>query len=281
MPRRFHQVDVFGSDRFRGNPLAVVVDSDGLDTERMQEIARWTNLSETTFLVEPSAEGADYLVRIFTLTGELPFAGHPTLGTAWVWKTVSGTPRDRPVVQECGAGLVNVRPDGDGLAFAAPPVIRSGPVDDSDVERVATVLGLERSAIRAAEWVDNGPGWMALMLEDAESVLAVEGDVARDPGSGSLEIGLVGFHPPGSETAYEIRALFSDASGGLREDPVTGSLNASVAQWLLSSGRVTAPYVATQGSALGRDGRIRISEADGQVWVGGSVHPVIEGTISI
>lgn len=214
MQHAFEMVDVFSPEPYRGNPLAVVVDAEGLSTEDMLRITRWFNLSESAFLLPPSDGQADYRVRIFTLSGELPFAGHPTLGSCHVWLRAGGRPaRDNTVVQECGAGPVRLRRTNDGLAFEAPPLVRSGPVDDLLLERMAAVLGVERDAIVDAEWVDNGPGWVAVLLPDAESVLAVEPDVAVHDGDGPLDVGLVGFYPPGSPSAYEVRALFHDERG--------------------------------------------------------------------
>jgi PhzF family phenazine biosynthesis protein len=283
MRRRFQQVDVFSPDPFRGNPLAVVLDGEGLSTEEMQAFSRWTNLSETTFLLPPTMPEADYRVRIFTLARELPFAGHPTLGSCHAWLSAGGVPRDPGrIVQECGAGLVPIRRGEHGLAFAAPPLIRTGPVDEALVARLAEVLGIGRREIVDAQWADNGPGWVAVLLKDADAVLAVEPDFTRWTGEGPLDIGLVGPYPPGSECAWEVRAVFSDDGGAMREDPVTGSLNASLAQWLLASGRATAPYVASQGTRLGRRGRPRIDQdADGTVWVGGPAITCIQGEVEL
>ena len=283
MPRRFQQIDVFGAGPFSGNPLAVVLDAEGLSAEEMQRFTRWTNLSEATFLLPPTTSEADYRVRIFTLAHELPFAGHPTLGSCHAWLTAGGRPR-RPdlIVQECGAGLVPVRRGEEGLAFAAPPLLRSGPVDEGLLTQLAAVLGITRPEIVDAQWADNGPGWLAVLLQDAAAVLAVEPDLSRYPGGGSLDIGLVGPCPPGSECAFEVRALFSDGQGSMREDPVTGSLNASLAQWLLASGRATAPYVTSQGTRLGRVGRPRIErDREGTIWVGGNTVTSIKGEIDI
>lgn len=283
MLRRFQQIDVFGAEPFTGNPLAVVLDAGGLSTGEMQHLARWTNLSETAFLLPATTAEADYRVRIFTLARELPFAGHPTLGSCHAWLVAGGEPR-RPdlIVQECAAGLVPIRRDDNGLAFAAPPLLRSGPVEEGLMEELALVLGLDRGQIVDARWADNGPGWVAVLLEDAATVLNVEPDFGRYSGDESLDIGLVGPYPEGSECAFEVRAVFSDERGAMREDPVTGSLNASLAQWLLSTGRATAPYVASQGTRLGRRGRPRIDRDDeGTVWVGGATVTCIDGEIKI
>lgn len=267
MSRRFRLVDVFGSGPFSGNPLAVVTDADDLDTETMQTIARWLNLSETTFLLPPTEPEADYQVRIFTLQRELPFAGHPTLGTCHAWLAAGGTPRhaDR-IVQECKAGLIPVRRDGTELAFAAPPLLRNGPVDEERLAEALSVLRIDPSEIVEARWADNGPGWLGLLLESAEAVLALE--PARHHGS-RVDIGVVGPYPTGSETAFEIRTFFSDHHGAIAEDPVTGSFQASAAQWMLASGRARAPYVTSQGKRLGRAGRVRIDQDEKDVWIGG------------
>lgn len=276
----FQMIDVFGDGAFAGNPLAVITSPHDLDLETMQRITRWLNLSETTFLLPPSDPAADYRVRIFTLDRELPFAGHPTLGTCHAWLSAGGVPRDGSmVVQQCGAGLVRLRRDGGGLAFAAPPMIRSGPVDDDKRAEIAAILGIAVADIVDAAWVDNGPGWVAVLLGSAEAVLAVE-PARHHPAR--VEIGVVGFHAEGSAVAYEIRSLFSDPFGALIEDPVTGSLNASVAQWLLGAGRVAAPYVVSQGTRLGRRGRIRVDrDAEGQVWIGGSTATMFSGVAEI
>ncbi|MBA2919086.1 PhzF family phenazine biosynthesis isomerase [Sphingomonas sp. MAH-20] len=272
----FSLVDVFGVADFSGNPVAVVHDAAGLDAVQMQRITRWLNLSETTFLLPPAHPEADYRVRIFTLDREMPFAGHPTLGTAHAWLEAGGTPRDLDrIVQECGAGLVPIRRAGGRLAFAAPPLIRSGPVDEGKLAQIAGVLGIARNRIVDAAWADNGPGWAAVLVGSAEEALSLE--PARHHPS-RMEIGVIGPYPPGHDAAYEVRAIFSDPFGGLLEDPVTGSLNASVAQWMLESGRVAAPYVAAQGTRLGRTGRVAVEQADGQVWIGGATKTLFRGS---
>jgi PhzF family phenazine biosynthesis protein len=284
MQHRFQEVDVFGATPLSGNPLAVVHDAEGVSDEKMQQFARWANFSESTFLLPPTSAEADYRVRIFTLARELPFAGHPTLGSCHAWLRAGGKPkRDDLIIQECAAGLIPVRRAEDGsLAFAAPPLQRSGPVDETFVDTVARVLRIERSHIVDSQWVDNGPGWVAMLLPDAESVLRLEPDPGGFSGDGSLDIGVVGPYPDGSESAYEVRAFFSDEQGGFREDPVTGSLNASLAQWLLSSGRVRAPYIASQGTQLGRAGRPRIDQDDdGTIWVGGNTFTIVDGTVTL
>ncbi|MFW2829122.1 PhzF family phenazine biosynthesis protein [Sphingomonas sp. ID0503] len=277
MARAFQMVDVFGQAAFSGNPLAVVADGTGLSTEEMLAITRWLNLSETTFLLPPTDPGADYRVRIFTLSHELPFAGHPTLGTCHAWLEAGGVPRDGGfVVQECGAGLVRVK-RGERLAFAGPPLVRSGAVSEAELADIAAVLNLPVGEIVDAQWVDNGPGWVAVMLASAEAVLAVRPE--RAPGR-RFDIGIVGPHPAGGDARWEIRALFSDQNGTLIEDPVCGSLNASVADWLYTSGRVSGAYVAAQGAAIGRDGRIHVErDEDGTVWVAGATRTMVRGTI--
>lgn len=278
MQRRIRFVDVFGHTAMSGNPLAVVVDSDGLSSEEMQEITRWLNLSETTFLTEPTQAGADYKVRIFTLSGELPFAGHPTLGTCHVWADLNDADEDE-FVQECGAGLVRLKRHDGRLAFETPPLIRSGPVDPVELAEFAYVLGVETSDITASAWVDNGPGWVGIQLRDARMVLDLEPDFSRHPKPGSLDIGVVGFHPPDSECLYEVRAFFSGQSGRMLEDPVTGSLNASLADWFVGEGKAQPPYVACQGTALGRSGRVHVSQDNGgTVWIGGNTATLIEGS---
>lgn len=274
--RRFSQVDVFGSGPCSGNPVAVVLDAEGMGDEEMQRFARWTNLAETTFVLPPTRAEADYRVRIFTPVLELPFAGHPTLGTCHAWLQGGGEPRDPgEIVQECEAGLVRIRRDDDGLAFAAPPLARSGPASAEDVAKVADALGVDPEEMLAVEWVDNGPGWIAALFESAERVLELQ------PGALDFDLGAVGFHPPGSEAAIELRA-WAPVNGLAAEDPVTGSLNASVAQWLLGNGRITSPYLATQGTAIDRAGRIEISQdGDGTIWVGGRAETVIDGSVEI
>jgi PhzF family phenazine biosynthesis protein len=276
MPRAFAQVDVFTRTPYAGNPVAVVLGADGLDTDAMLRLAQWTNLSETTFVLPPSDAGADYRVRIFTPVQELPFAGHPTLGTCHAWLEHGGAPAAADtIVQQCEAGLVEIRRTPDGLAFAAPPLIRSGPVDPDELAHVAATVNVDPAAIVAAEWADNGPGWIAILLESAEAVLAVR------PGVVDHEVGLVGPHPPGSPEAFELRAFFPK-DGATTEDPVTGSLNASVAGWMLRSGRAQAPYVAAQGTALGRAGRVHVTTtADGRIWVGGGTITCVHGTIDL
>ena len=275
----FTMVDVFGSGPFSGNPLAVVHDADALDTEAMQRITRWFNLSETAFLCAPTDSAADYRVRIFTLDRELPFAGHPTLGSCHAWRAAGGQAKGEAIVQQCGLGLVEVREVDGMFAFAAPPMIRSGPVPEALIVVVAAFLTIPRAAIRAAQWIDNGPGWVGVELESAQAVLAIKAPTSY---ARRIEVGIVGMNPPGSAEAYEVRALFSDPRGAIIEDPITGSLNASVAQWLVGTSRVTPPYTARQGTAIGRDGRVSITrDASGQLWVGGKTVTATSGTITL
>ena len=257
---------------YTGNPVAVVLDSEGLDTSTMRRFARWTNLSETTFVLPPEDPAADYRLRIFTPAGELPFAGHPTLGSAHAWLAAGGVARDMDMlVQECGVGLVRVRRSGTEMAFAAPPLLRSGPVDPELITHLSEVLDLDPTDIVDTQWVDNGPGWVGVLLDSAESVLALR---TRDL---DLDVGVVGPYPPGAPEAFEVRAFFP-VDGRTVEDPVTGSLNASLAGWLLEAGRATTPYVARQGTALGRLGRIHVrTDADGRLWTGGGTVTCIQG----
>lgn len=283
MTRPFLQVDVFAAEPLRGNPVAVVLEAPGLADEAMQRLARWTNLSETVFLLPPASPEADYRLRIFTPTRELPFAGHPTLGACHAWLEGGGRPRQAGVVvQECGAGLVHVRRGPHRLAFEAPPLLRSGPVEEPLAGQVAGVLGVDLGEVVETQWVDNGPGWMAVLLRDADAVLALEPDAARFAGPGNLDVGVVGPYPPGSECAFEVRAFLLDEGATMSEDPVTGSLNASLAQWLLASGRASAPYVASQGARAGRLGRVHVEEdPDGTIWVGGETVTYVRGEIEM
>ncbi|MEU6786284.1 PhzF family phenazine biosynthesis protein [Nonomuraea angiospora] len=276
MLRPFTEVDVFTTTPYHGNALAVVLDGQGLTTEEMQRFATWTNLAETTFLLPPTTPEADYRVRIFTASKELPFAGHPTLGTCHAWLEAGGVPhQEGEIVQECAAGLVRVRGTADGPAFHAPPLVRSGPVEEPLAGQIAESLGIGRADIVDMAWADNGPGWIAVLLADAESVLALR------PGLVPSFVGVAGPYPEGSAYDFEVRA-FTHAHGSTIEDPVTGSLNASMAQWLLRSGRAKAPYVARQGTVLGFSGRVHIStDAEGDVWVGGSVLTCVTGQVEL
>ena len=276
-PRRFTQLDVFSAQALRGNPLAVVHDAQGLSDAQMAGFACWTNLSETTFLLPPTDAGADYRVRIFTPGGELPFAGHPTLGSCQAWLDAGGVPQQAGrVVQECGVGLVTVRQDGPRLAFAAPPLRRSGPADAATRAQIALALRLPDAALLRCEWVDNGPGWVAALLADGAAVQALQPDFSAMAG---LKLGVVGPWPEGRECRFEVRAFVPGL--GVPEDPVTGSLNAGLALWLMAAGLAPTRYVAAQGAALGRAGRVHVVQEDGQTWIGGEVLTLISGTVSL
>jgi len=272
----FSQVDVFSTEPHRGNPVAVVHDAEDLSDEQMAAFARWTNLSETTFLLPARDPGADYRLRIFTPGGELPFAGHPTLGSAHAWLEAGGKARvDDAVVQECDVGLVPLRHSDGDLAFAAPPLLRSGPLDEALLGRLVRALGLDRSQVLDHQWVDNGPGWCALLLDSARTVLAVRPDM---PGLGDSVLGLVGAHPAGADADFEVRAFVP--SMGVPEDPVTGSLNAGIAQWLIGAGHAPARYTAAQGTVLQRKGRVLIERAGDRVWVGGATRTLVRGNVA-
>jgi PhzF family phenazine biosynthesis protein len=275
--RRFTQVDVFTDQLTYGNPVAVVHDAGDLTEEQMADLARWTNLSETTFLSEPTDEAADYRLRIFTPNTELPFAGHPTLGTAHAWLEAGGVPKDpETIVQQCPAGLVRIGRKSARLAFAAPPVVHGGPVDAEDLEAIMAFLGIGREAVTDAQWVDNGPGWVGLLLTDAETVLALR-PAAADPRFDA--VGVIAPYAPGYEVDFEVRAFI--AEGSQREDPVTGSLNASLAQWLMATGRAPTSYVAAQGTAIGRRGRVHVTQVGDDVWVGGDTVTGVTGTVHL
>ncbi|MBT9263764.1 PhzF family phenazine biosynthesis protein [Pseudomonas sp. MG-9] len=268
----FEQVDVFADHPYEGNALAVVVDADELTTEQMQAFARWTQLSETTFLLRPEAPGAHYRVRIFTPLRELPFAGHPTLGSCKVWLARNEPPEHVEIIQECPAGLIRVRRQGTHLAFSAPPLVRSGPLDATTLNLIEQGLGLAAGQIRASQWVDNGPGWAGVLLTNREEVLAIKPDYAALQG---LNVGVIAPWVGGeSETDMEVRAFMGEEC---TEDAVTGSLNASLAQWLIGSGMLTDRYTVSQGTAMGRRGRLHIESVDGSVWVGGAVQHCISG----
>ncbi len=272
--RPFRQVDVFAAEPLRGNPVAVVHAAEGLTGAQMAHFARWTNLSETTFLLPPTTEEADYRLRIFTPAEELPFAGHPTLGSAHAWLEAGGVPRVQgEVVQECGAGLVRLRLEP-RLAFAAPPLMRSGPVTDEQRATVAAALRLPPDELLDVQWIDNGPGWVGALLADAETVLRLHPDWSA---FGGLELGVVGIHadPVAGGPLIEVRAFCP--SLGVVEDPVTGSLNAGIAQWLSGNGTLPPSYVASQGTCVGRAGRVHIETVGGTVWVGGETRTILVG----
>lgn len=283
--RPFQQVDVFTAVPYLGNPVAVVLDGTGLDADRMQSFTRWTNLSEATFVLPPEHPEADYKLRIFYPASELPFAGHPTLGSCHAWLRAGGRPKGEHIVQECGVGLVRIRRDGDRLAFAAPPLRKSGPLPEEDVALIARGLGVAQADIVAHAWCDNGPNWRGVMLRDAAQVLALRPDASVLAG---LDIGVVGprgkvgvVGARGDDCAFEVRAFFP-GNNGMAEDPVTGSLNAALAQWLIGAGMAPERYVASQGTALGRAGRVFVErDAQGIVWIGGASVTCIEGQVQL
>lgn len=274
--RSFAQVDVFSATPLLGNPVAVVLDDSGLSTEQMQAFTHWTNLSEATFVGPPTSPEADYAVRIFCPGRELPFAGHPTLGTCHAWLEAGGVSRGDVVVQECGAGLVRIkRSEDDRLAFAAPPRLRSGPLSDDDVALLVSGLGLSPSDVVAHQWCDNGPGWRSLLLTSIEVLHSVKPDPAL---IGDFDIGLVA--PSAGDVDFEVRALFP-GNNGITEDPVTGSLNAAIGQWLKEVGIVTTSYTAVQGTALGRRGMVSVDYDGDDVWIGGHCVTVIGGSVTL
>jgi PhzF family phenazine biosynthesis protein len=279
--RRFSQLDVFTATPLKGNPLAVVHDADGLSDAEMQTFAKWTNLSETTFLMPPTDARADYRVRIFTPGGELPFAGHPTLGSCHAWLAAGGQPRDgQQVIQQCGVGLVTVRREGARLAFAAPSLKRD-PVEDELLIQVVSALGLPATELLGACWLDNGPKWLGLRVASASRLRGLR------PDHGQLKtlakVGLVAAQDAEGSTGtqFEVRAFAAPI--GIEEDPVTGSLNAGIAQWLIGEGLAPAQYVAAQGTTMGRAGRVHVlrEPASGTIWIGGDVTPCISGTLSL
>lgn len=275
----FKQLDVFSRESLKGNPLAVVLGADSLSDQQMADFARWTNLSETTFLLTPRDPRADYRVRIFTTLKELPFAGHPTLGSCHAWLQAGGIPKGGEIIQECEIGLVRVRRQGDELAFIAPPLLRDGPVEAPLVERVRLALGLEPQAIVRSQWVDNGADWLAIMLADRNQVLGLQPDYSQLLG---LAVGVIAPCNPAHddvEAHFEVRAFV--AGDGAQEDPATGSLNAGIAQWLLSEGLAPERYVVSQGTAIGRAGRIHIERQGDEIWVGGAVAVCIEGRLQL
>jgi PhzF family phenazine biosynthesis protein len=275
----FKQLDVFSRVALKGNPLAVVLGADSLTDRQMADFANWTNLSETTFLLTPRDPKADYRVRIFTTLQELPFAGHPTLGSCHAWLQAGGVPKGEDILQECEIGLVRIRRQGDELAFIAPPLLRSGPVEAPVLERVRRALGLGPDAIVRSQWVDNGAGWLALMLADRDQVLGLQPDYSQLLG---LAVGVIAPCDPARDdvdTAFEVRAFV--AGDGAQEDPATGSLNAGVAQWLLAEGLAPQRYVVSQGTALGRAGRISVERQGDDIWIGGAVAVCIEGRLQL
>ena len=284
--RNFKQVDVFTDTPYLGNPLAVVLDGSGLSTEEMQHFTNWTNLSEATFLLPPTQAGADYRVRIFCPGRELPFAGHPTLGSCHAWLEAGGQPKAEQVVQECGIGLIQLRRDGGRLAFAAPPLRKGGPLPEDDVALIARGLGVARADVLHHAWCDNGPNWRGVMLASAAQVLALKPDAAILAGldigvvGPRGKVGVVGAKDAADDCAFEVRAFFP-GNNGMAEDPVTGSLNAALAQWLIGAGLAPAEYIASQGTALGRAGRVHVRQQGADIWIGGASVTCINGSVSL
>ncbi|UQS92662.1 PhzF family phenazine biosynthesis protein [Pseudomonas chlororaphis subsp. piscium] len=275
----FKQVDVFSNEPLKGNPVAVVFGADPLSDARMAAFANWTNLSETTFILEPQDPRADYRLRIFTTLQELPFAGHPTLGSCHAWLEAGGVPKGEEIVQECAVGLVRIRRNGAELAFLAPPLLKSGPVEAGLLEQVRQGLRLAPGAIVDAQWVDNGAGWLAVLLAERGQVLDLQPDYAQLTG---LAVGVIAPWNPerdGDAAQFEVRAFI--AGDGMPEDPATGSLNAGIAQWLLSAGLAPASYVVSQGLSMGRAGRIQVERIGDEVWIGGSAVTCIEGSLRL
>jgi PhzF family phenazine biosynthesis protein len=275
----FKQLDVFSSVALKGNPLAVVLGADSLTDQQMADFAKWTNLSETTFLLTPRDPRADYRVRIFTTVQELPFAGHPTLGSCHAWLQAGGVPKGEDIIQECEIGLVRVRRQGNELAFIAPPLLRAGSVEAPVLARVCQGLGLSAEDVMRSQWVDNGAGWLALMLADRDQVLGLQPDYAQLLG---LAVGVIAPCDPARDavdTQFEVRGFI--AGDGAPEDPATGSLNAGIAQWLLGEGLAPERYVVSQGTAMGRAGRIRIERQGDDIWVGGAVAVCIDGRLQL
>jgi PhzF family phenazine biosynthesis protein len=278
--RSFKQVDVFGAEPYLGNPVAVVLEGEGLSDEAMQRFARWMNLSETTFISPPTTRDADYRLRIFTPVRELPFAGHPTLGSCHAWLEAGGQPRkENEIVQECQVGLVRIKRDANQLSFAAPAPLRTGPVDADTLGRIVHSLSISTADVLHHQWTDTGPGWATVMLHSADAVLRLKPRYDLMQG---LEVGVVGAYPEGSECQFEVRAFITIGTPTPYEDPVTGSLNAGIGQWLTSAGLSENQYVASQGTALGRKGRVHVErDASGQVWVGGNTATCINGMVSL
>lgn len=283
MLRNFRQVDVFSSYPYKGNPLGVVIDAEGMSDEQMYDYSVWSNLSECTFILPPRHPAADYRVRIFALNTEIPFAGHPTLGTARAWLDAGGVPkRAGRLTAECDAGLVPIRIDGQLLSFVSPPATRTGAVDPEYLAEVIEILGVAPEAVIDSHWMDNGPGWVGLLLDSAQTVLDLEPTAAGHPGK--WDIGVIGAHAPGANPTgeeFEVRTFFTEGDIELREDPVTGSFNAAVAQWMMDSNRAQPPFTVRQGTAMGRRGQVKISLEEGQLWVGGATHVAISGQIDL
>lgn len=271
----FREVDVFCNIAFDGNPLAVIHGADGIAEDEMQTIANWTNFSETTFLLEPIDDNADYRVRIFTPYEELPFAGHPTIGSAHAWLEEGGTPKaEGLVVQQCGIGLVTLRNDGKRLAFEAPPLIKSGPADDATRARTLAILGVTEVDVTAVEWIDNGPRWVAAELRDP----ALLGTLTPSPiDDDEVDITAYALASNIKDVDIEVRCFFGTE---IREDPVTGSANAGLAVYFRDEDKIQFPYVAAQGNYMGRDGRVYVSADDNRsLWVAGDAKTVVTGKL--
>jgi PhzF family phenazine biosynthesis protein len=279
-PFAFQQVDVFSPEPLLGNPLAVVIGADSLSDKQMAAFANWTNLSETAFLLEPRSPDADYRVRIFNPDREVPFAGHPTLGSCHVWLASGGKAKGRDIVQECGIGLIPIRGEPERLSFAAPKLIRSGPVEPEILARVVKGLRVARDAITASNWVDNGSRWLAVMLRSREDVLALQPNYSEIAG---LKVGaFAAFNPlkGGTSAQFEVRAFSAEGTVG-HEDPVTGSLNAGLARWLIDSRIAPSEYVVSQGTAVRRVGRVHIKQDGSQIWIGGAVRTCVTGKLML
>jgi len=270
----FSQVDVFAPGPKPGNPVAVVHDADGLTAEQMQSFANWTNLSETAFLLKPTQPEADYRLRIFTPASELPFAGHPTLGSAHAWLENGGQPRrSGELVQECEVGLIKISQTADEQFFEAPPLRRSGPVESEVLEQAIASLGIPAEQVLDSNWVDNGPGWLGIRLASARQVLDLAPDFVA---MGKLNVGVIGAYGDGGPADFEVRGFVPGLD--IPEDPVTGSLNAGLAQWLIGAGVAEGNYTVSQGTVLGRGGRLSITTEGDSIWVGGTSRTVIRGS---
>lgn len=275
--RRFIQCDVFSPVPTQGNALAVVVEAEGLSDAVFKRFAAWTNLAETTFLLPPADPAADYKVRIFTPSREMPFAGHPTLGSCAAWLHSGGVPKEDGVVrQECGVGIVDIDISGEQFAFAAPPTT-SASLPEAQRGAILEALDIAADDVLHAATLDNGPVWQVLHLKSAERVLAVDASRVKWPAFDA--IGLIGAHPAGAECEYEVRMLAP--SSGMSEDPITGSLNAAIACWMQAEDRLPQPVTVAQGTKIDRHGRVAIRpQGDGgRILIGGDTHVVVDGTV--
>ena len=269
----FEQVTVFSDKKLDGNPLAVVVGADSLTHHQMEQFAKWTNLSETVFLSQPKHPDADYFVKIFTAEGELPFAGHPTLGSCFVWQQIYGQQNKSTITQQCEAGLINIKQINGRLAFMAPPMVRTGELEENERIKIFNALGLTDNDVEACQWLDNGPGWLGIQLKSVATLLSVKPDYAQLKG---YDIGLCAIYPEGDDKQLEVRAFCCSIA---EEDPVTGSLNAVFAQWLIPQGKLPKHYVAGQGQCVSRNGLVYVSSDEYGIWVGGDVVNCISGTV--